>query len=89
MLYQVNKEMVHTQVDETTLSAFNPKTGDIYFFDAQGIEILRLLGKPCSLEGLLLELCEVYEDSLEAIKTDVEEFLAEAIENKIVVELPL
>jgi len=87
MVYQKNKEMDYIPVDETSLTVFDPETGDAHLFDETGISILNLLDEPCDLEILIEKLCEEYDASPEEIQADVEEFLKEVVEKKVVLIL--
>ena len=87
MVYQTNKEMEYIQTDETSLAVFDHSSGDTHLFDEQGINILNLLEEPRDLESLLNKLCEIYDISPNDIKSDVEGFLEEAIDKRIVFTL--
>jgi signal peptidase I len=87
MVYQKNKDMEYILVDETSLTVFDSDTGDAHFFDETGIDILNLLDEPRDLESLLVKLCEIYDTSPEEIKADVEQFLNETVEKKVVLAL--
>ena len=87
MMYQKNKEMQYIQTDETSLSVYNPVTGDAIFFDAEGIDILNALDEPCDLESLLATLCETYDTAPDDMREHVEEFLQQATAEKVVLVL--
>lgn len=84
MKFRKNKKMDYIQADETSLAVFDPESGDTHFFDETGIDILNLLDEPRDLEELLKGLCEIYDAPPEEIRGDVQEFLAEAAEKKVV-----
>lgn len=84
MLYKKNEKMDYIQTDETSLAVFDPDTGDTHFFDETGIDILNLLSDPCDLETLLAKLCGIYDAQPADIKADVEDFLADTVEKKVV-----
>ena len=87
MVYQKNKEMQYIQTDETSLSVYNPETGDAIFFDEKGIDILNALDEPCDLESLLTKLCEIYDVVPDDIREYVEEFLKTTTDEKVVLIL--
>ena len=76
--------MDYIQTDETSLAVFDPETGDTHFFDETGIDILNILSEPCDLDMLLSKLCEIYDVAPDDIHEDVEEFLSETVEKKVV-----
>ena len=84
MLYQKNTQMDFIPADETSLAVFDPESGTTYFFDETGIDILNILDTPCNLDTLLEKLCQIYEASRDEIQNDVEEFLAETVQKKVV-----
>ena len=84
MIYKKNENMDYIQTDETSLAVFDPETGDTHFFDETGIDILNILSEPCDLELLLTKLCEIYDVTADEIRADIEEFLAETVEKKVV-----
>lgn len=84
MKYKTNEAMDYIQTDETSLAVFDPETGDTHFFDETGIDILNLLKEPCDLEQLLSSLSELYNVTPDEIQADVEEFLADTTEKKVV-----
>ena len=84
MIYRKNENMDYIQSDETSLAVFDPDTGDTHFFDEVGIDILNILSEPCDLDQLLLALCTIYDVSSDDIKEDVEEFLADTTQKKVV-----
>ena len=87
MVYQKNSEMEHTNFDEVSLCVFDPESGDTHLFDLQGINILSQLDEPRDIDTIVARLCEIYDAPSEIIKNDVEAFLAEAVEKKVVVLL--
>ena len=87
MVYQKNKEMEYIPVDETSLTIFDPKTGDAHLFNETGIDILNALDEPRDLDSLLEKLCEEYNVTAENIKTDIEQFLKETVEKKVILIL--
>ncbi len=84
MVYKKNENMDYIQSDETSLAVFDPDTGDTHFFDENGIDILNILSEPCDLDTLLSKLCAIYDVTPDAIKTDVEEFLSDTTQKKVV-----
>lgn len=84
VIYKKNETMDYIQADETSLAVFDPETGDTHFFDEIGIDILNILSEPCELETLLSKLCEIYDATSDDIRTDVEDFLADTTEKKVV-----
>lgn len=84
MNYKKTEKMDFIITDETSLAVFDSESGDTYFFDETGLDILNCIDEPCSLESILKKLCGIYDVSAEAIKNDVEEFLADTITKGIV-----
>ncbi|MBQ8188154.1 MAG: PqqD family peptide modification chaperone [Lachnospiraceae bacterium] len=85
MLYQKNTQMDFIAADETSLAVFDPDTGNTYFFDETGIDILNALEEASSLEALLDKLCQIYDTTPGEIREDVEEFLSDTVEKKVVI----
>ena len=95
MVYRKNENMDYIQTDETSLAVFDPETGDTHFDDANlcapvkkdrivYFDILNILSEPCDLDMLLSKLCEIYDVAPDDIHEDVEEFLSETVEKKVV-----
>ncbi len=84
MNYKKTEKMDYILSDETSLAVFDPQTGDTYFFDETGIDILNCLSEPCDLETLIDKLCDIYDATPNDIRDDVEEFLAETVEKGVV-----
>ena len=84
MIYKKNESIDYIQSDDTSLAAFDPESGDTHFFDETGVDILNSLSEPCDLDGLLDKLCILYDVSPEDIRADVEEFLRDTVEKKVV-----
>ena len=85
--YRKNADMEYIQTDETSLAVFDPESGDTHFFDEVGISILDSLDEECSLDELLDKLCGMYDATPDMIRSDVEEFLSETVEKKVVLEI--
>lgn len=85
MTYQKNTAMDFIPADETSLAVFDPDSGNTYFFDETGIDILNALEESCDMDTLLQKLCEIYDTSPEEIRADVEEFLADTVQKKVVI----
>ena len=84
MVYRKNENMDYIQTDETSLAVFDPEISNTHFFDQIGINILNFLSIPCDLELLLSKLCEIYDVTCDDIKDDVEEFVTNTVEKKVV-----
>lgn len=84
MHYKKNDKMDYIQTDETSLAVFDPESGDTHLFDETGIDILTCLDEACGLDALLVKLCKIYDAEPDDIRADVEEFLADTIEKKVV-----
>lgn len=85
MIYTKNNNMDYIPTDDTTVAIFDPESGDTLFLDETATDILNALDDPCELETLLVRLCEIYDASPDDIRCDVEEFLADLIEKKVIV----
>lgn len=84
MNYQKTDKMDFILSDETSLAVFDPESGNTYFFDETGIDILNCLDVPCDIQTLLEKLCNIYSVTPEDIRSDVEEFLADTVTKGIV-----
>ena len=84
MNYQKTDKMDFILSDETSLAVFDPESGNTYFFDETGIDILNCLDVPCDIQTLLEKLCNIYSVTPEEIRSDVEEFLADTVTKGIV-----
>ena len=85
MLYQKNTELEYIQADDNSLAAFDPESGDVHLLDGKIIDMLNILTVPHDLNGLLDKLCGIYDTTPQRIKPDVEAFLNEAAEKKVVI----
>ena len=84
MNYKKTDKMDFIHSDETSLAVFDPESGNTYFFDETGIDILNLLDVPCDIQTLLDKLCNIYSATTEDIRPDVEEFLVDTVTKGIV-----
>lgn len=84
MNYKKTDKMDFIYSDETSLAVFDADSGNTYFFDETGIDILNCLNTPCNIDTLLKKLCEIYSAAPEDIRADVEEFLADIVTKGIV-----
>lgn len=84
MTYQKNIQMDFIPADQTSLAVFDPESGTTWFFDETGIDILNVLETPCDIDTLLDKLCLIYDAKPEEIRGDVEEFLADTVQKKVV-----
>ena len=84
MDYKKTDKMDFILSDETSLAVFDPESGNTYFFDETGIDILNCLDVPCDIQTLLEKLCKIYSVTPEDIRSDLEEFLADTVTKGIV-----
>lgn len=84
LMYVKNNAMDYILSDDTSLAVFDPASGNTYFFDEIGIDILRLLEQPQTAEGLLEALGAMYLAAPGDMQNDVEEFLAYTVSKGIV-----
>ena len=84
MNYKKTDKMDFILSDETSLAVFDPESGNTYFFDETGIDILNCLDVPCDIETLLEKLCDIYSATPKDIRLDVEEFLADTVAKGVV-----
>lgn len=87
MLYKKNENMDYIQSDETSLSVFDPESGNVQIFDETGIDILNTLDEPSDIDSIIEKLCKIYNAAPDEIRPDVEEFLAECISKKVIITL--
>lgn len=84
LMYVKNKAMDHILSDNTSLAVFDPASGNTYFFDETGIDILSLLEEPKTLDELLAALSTLYLAAPDEMRNDVEEFLAYTVSKGVV-----
>lgn len=84
MNYRKTDKMDFILSDETSLAVFDANSGNTYFFDETGIDILNCIDVPCDIDKLLEKLCKIYFAKPEDIRPDVEEFLADTVTKGIV-----
>ena len=84
MDYKKTDKMDFILSDETSLAVFDPESGNTYFFDETGIDILNCLDVPCDIQTLLEKLCNIYSVTPEGIGTDREELIADTVTKGIV-----
>lgn len=87
MTVMKNKEMEYIQVDEKSLVIYDPDSGDTHFIDEVGQSILNLMEEEISVDALVETLSQMYVSEGDEIRRDVEAFLKELIEKKVVVAL--
>ena len=87
MTVMKNKEMEYIQVDEKSLVIYDPDSGDTHFIDEVGQSILNLMEEEISVDALVETLSQMYVSEGDEIRRDVEAFLKEQIEKKVVVAL--
>ena len=86
-MYVKNEKMDYIETDETSSAVFDPESGDTHFLDETGVDIMKILEQPYDFDALIEKICEIYEGDREEIAGDIKEFLADAVEKRIVVEL--
>lgn len=86
-VYTKNEKLDYIDSDENSTAVFNPEKGDTHFLDEIGTDIIKILDQPHDLEGIVNSLCELYDATPEDIRGDIKEFLNDAAEKGIVVEL--
>lgn len=84
MIYKKTDKMDFIQMDDASISAFDPQHENVFIFDEIGFDILNALNTPCSIETLLNKLCSIYATTPDNIKNDVEEFLTDAVTEGII-----
>ena len=87
MTVMKNKEMEYIQVDEKSLVIYDPDSGDTHFIDEVGQSILNLMEEEVTVDALVETLSQMYISEGDEIRHDVEAFLRELIEKKVVVAL--
>ena len=87
MTVMKNKEMEYIQVDEKSLVIYDPDLGDTHFIDEVGQSILNLMDEEITVDALVETLSQMYISEGDEIRRDVEAFLNELIEKKVVVAL--
>ena len=86
MTYQKNENFDFIQSDNDSLAVFDPETETVFFFDEVGIDILKVLETPHTIENLINELCKIYDATPEDISDDVNEFIKDTLEKKVVIK---
>ena len=87
MTVMKNKEMEYIQVDEKSLVIYDPDSGDTHFIDEVGQSILNLMEEEVTVDALVETLSQMYISEGDETRHDVEAFLRELIEKKVVVAL--
>ena len=87
MTVKKNKEMEYIQVDEKSLVIYDPDSGDTHFIDEIGQSILNLLDEETTVDALVETLSQMYVSEGDEIRRDVEAFLRDLIEKKVIIEL--
>ena len=87
MTVKKNKEMEYIQVDEKSLVIYDPDSGDTHFIDEIGQSILNLIEEEITVDALVETLSQMYVSEGDEIRHDVEVFLRELIEKKVIIEL--
>ena len=87
MTVKKNKEMEYIQVDEKSLVIYDPDSGDTHFIDETGQSILNLIEEEITDDALVQTLSQMYVSEGDEIRHDVEAFLKELIEKKVIIEL--
>ena len=86
-MYIKNEKMDYIETDETSVAIFNPENSDTHFLDEAGVDIMKILEQPHDFDALITKICEIYDGGREEITGDIREFLNNAMEKGIVVEL--
>ena len=86
MTYQKNENFDFIQSDNDSLAVFDPETETVFFFDEVGIDILKVLETPHTVEELINELCKIYDATPKDISDDVNEFIKDTLEKKVVIK---
>ena len=86
-MYIKNEKMDYIETDESSVAVFDSESGDTHFIDETGISILNILEQPIDFDALVEKICEVYDSAHDEIAGDVREFLNDAVQKAIVVEL--
>ena len=85
MTYIRNSEMEFLEIDDEHLAAYDNETGDVHYIEGTGKVILEILEEGMTEAALIERLCEIYEGSAEEIADDVQNFLSELTQKKVVV----
>ena len=86
-MYTKSEKMDYIETDETSMAVFDPASGDTYFLDEAGLDIMKILEQPHDFEALVEALCEIYDGEREQISGDVKKFLDESVEKGYVIKL--
>ena len=86
-MYVKNEKLDYINTDDISLAVFNPESGDTHFLDETATDILQILEQPHDFDALIEKLCGIYDAGPEEIREDVMNFLKDAAEKRIVVEL--
>ena len=86
-MYIKNEKMDYIETDGTSLAVFDPESGDTHFLDESGTDILQILEQPHDFDMIVEKICEIYDANPEEIKGDIVNFLKDAVEKRIVIEL--
>jgi len=86
-MYIKNERMDFIEVEESLAAVFDPTSGDTHFLDEAGIDIMKILEQPHDFDVLVNKICKIYDGEHGEIASDVREFLSNAVEKRIVLEL--
>lgn len=86
-MYIKNEKMDYIDTDGSSAAVFNPESGDTHFLDEAGVDIMKILEQPHDFDMLVEKLCEIYNGAQNEIAGDAREFLNNAVQKGIVIEL--
>ena len=84
MLYQKNPQMEFIENDDSMV-VFDPDSGDTCILDEIGDAIIRALGTSGNAETVTQVLAPQYQAPTSEIQRDVEEFLKQLLEQRMII----
>ena len=87
MKYIINNSIDLIPADDGAAIIFDAGSGSSHVLDSVAVDIINILKEEKTLDEIILELSKMYDTNINEIKTDVDEFLKDLIEKKIVTEV--
>jgi PqqD family protein of HPr-rel-A system len=84
MKYIKNMDIDIIPTEEGEAVLFDSESGSTHVLDSVAVDIIQILEEGKTIDELVSELAKLYSADTDEIKADVEEFLKDLVEKKIV-----
>lgn len=84
MKYIKNMDIDIIPAEEGEAVLFDSESGSTHVLDSVAVDIIQILEEGKTIDELVSELAKLYSADTDEIKADVEEFLKDLVEKKIV-----